>query len=237
MSESLMSNTKEGSFMNKTACILCMLFFLLSCSHYQKEETKRKEAIPVTPPTKVVTVLKQEEMPSVDIPREALNWEADLYLVNFNTTQEEKVRRAVELIKKVIRTTEFRERVLNYQYKGEKRFFDNHGFSNEEIYQKILEGAEIIGNTKKNNAMDVELELYQQKTRTIGYTYPNTVRIWMNKKYFNKYTPVKVADNLMHEWMHKLGFTHAVKWSKDRDHSVPYAIGYLVEELAAKIPH
>jgi hypothetical protein len=40
----------------------------------------------------------------------------------------------------------------------------------------------------------------------------------------------------MHEWMHKIGFTHAVTWSKDRDHTVPYAIGYLIEELAAKIP-
>ena len=92
-----------------------------------------------------------------------------------------------------------------------------------------------MGNTTKNNTMDVELELYQQKTKTIGYTYPNTVRIWMNKKYFSRYTPVKVADNLMHEWMHKLGFTHEVIWSKDRDHSVPYAVGYIVEELAAEI--
>ena len=92
-----------------------------------------------------------------------------------------------------------------------------------------------MGNTSKNNTMDVELELYHQKTNTIGYTYPNTVRIWMNTKYFNKYTPVKVADNLMHEWMHKLGFTHATVWSKERDHSVPYAIGYLVEELAEKL--
>jgi hypothetical protein len=237
MPESFMLKTKEGSLMTKTVCILCTLFFLLSCSDFQKEERKKSDVAPVVVPAKVPTALKQEEVPSVNIPREALNWDADLYLINFNPAQEEKIRRAVDLIKKVIRTPEFRQRVLNYQYKGEKRFFDNHGFSNEEIYKKILDGAEIIGNTKKNNMMDVELELYHQKTRTIGYTYPNTVRIWINKKYFNKYTPIKVADNLMHEWMHKLGFTHAVKWSKDRDHSVPYAIGYMVEELAAKIPH
>jgi hypothetical protein len=125
---------------------------------------------------------------------------------------------------------------MNYEFNGKKMFNENHGLSNEEVYQRIFEGAEQMGNTSRNNMMDVELELYQQTTNTIGYTYPNTVRIWINKKYFSTYTPVKVADNLMHEWMHKLGFTHATTWTQERDHSVPYAIGYLIEELAAKFP-
>lgn len=176
--------------------------------------------------------LKNNTHASNDVHPLALTWDAELYLVNFNSEQEQKVRKAVEIIKKVLATKEFRDRILNYEYNGQKGFVDNHGLSNEEIYLRILEGAEKIGNTTKNNAMDVELELYHQKTNTIGYTYPNTVRIWINKKYFSKYTPVKVADNLMHEWMHKLGFTHATKWSKDRDHSVPYAVGYIIEELA-----
>lgn len=171
-----------------------------------------------------------------EVPAQALSWDADLYLTNFNREQEEKVRKAVEIIKKVISMKEFRDRVLNYSYKGADQFFENQGMTNSEVYQKLLDGAERIGNTAKNNTLDVELELYYQSTNTIGYTYPNTVRIWMNTKYFNKYTPIKVADNLMHEWMHKLGFTHAVIWSKDRDRTVPYAIGYLIEELAAKLP-
>lgn len=164
----------------------------------------------------------------------AHSWDADLYLVNFDQTQEQKVRKAVQIIKRVITSKEFKDRVLNYQFNGSRQFHDNQGLSNEQVYQRIFEGAEIMGNTSRNNMMNVELELYHQMTNTIGYTYPNTVRIWMNKKYFAKYTPVKVADNLMHEWMHKLGFTHATIWSQERDHSVPYAIGYLIEELAAK---
>lgn len=170
----------------------------------------------------------------VAIPKEAISWEADIQLLNFTPTQALKIQEAVSLIKKVIATKEFRERILNYSYKGKLAFIDNEGFSNQDIYQRILDGAEIIGNTKKNNAMNVELELYNQSTNTIGYTYPNTVRIWMNKKYFTRYTPLKVADNLMHEWMHKIGFSHSTQWSQDRDHSVPYAIGYIVEELAEK---
>lgn len=186
---------------------------------------------------KFTSPLRPSVLPIKDrLPPLAKSWDADFYLVNFDRSQEEKVKKAVEIIKKVISSVEFKDRILNYRYNGEKKFFDNNGHSNEQIYQMILEGAERMGNTAKNNTMDVELELYHQKTNTIGYTYPNTTRIWINKKYFNKYTPIKVADNLMHEWMHKLGFGHSITWSKDRDHSVPYAVGYLVEELAADLP-
>lgn len=168
------------------------------------------------------------------IPPEAFIWETNLKMRNFSHEQEEKVKKAAKIIRKVVASEKFREKVLSYSHKGKKEFVNNHGFSNAEIYQKIIDGAEIIGNKSKNNAMDVELELYHQATKTIGYTYPNTTRIWMNTKYFDKYTPEKVADNLMHEWMHKIGFTHEMAWDEDRDHSVPYAIGYIVEELAAE---
>jgi hypothetical protein len=211
MSKSFKLNTMEGNSMIRTFSLLYFFFFFASS---------------------IKTSHSSEEVPPL-----ALSWEADVYLANFNSQQEEKIKHAVAIIKKVIALKEFRDRILNFTYKGVNNFFDNEGMTNTEVYQKLLEGAERIGNTSKNNTLNVELELYHQSTNTIGYTYPNTARIWMNTKYFNKYTPVKVADNLMHEWMHKIGFTHAVRWSKDRDHSVPYAVGYLIEELAEKLPH
>ena len=161
-------------------------------------------------------------------------WDAEVSYVNFADHQKEKVRSAVALIKKVITSEEFRERVLNHTVAGKKTFIDNLGMSNEEIYKKIAEGAEIMGDTSKNATMNVELELFHSPTKTIGYTYPDTNRIWINTKYFDTYTVIKVADNLMHEWMHKLGFDHAKTYSVSRNYSVPYAIGYLVEELAFK---
>lgn len=159
--------------------------------------------------------------------------DARIHMVNFPQEQEDKVHQAVDLIKKVVASAEFKNRILNHTFEGKKTFVDNKGFTNEQIYQIILDGSETMI-PGKNGRMDVELELYQQSTNTIGYTYPNTTRIWVNTKYFNKYTPVQVADNLFHEWMHKLGFDHAIRYSKSRNYSVPYAIGYLVEELAAK---
>lgn len=198
----------------------------------QQETAVTSDPLPCTIPTETPAPSTGDSSSSV--PPEALTWDADIYFVNFNEAQEAKVKTAVTLIRKVIASDEFRTRVLSYTYNGQKTFVDNGGLSNEEIYRKILEGAEKMGNTTKNNTMDVELELYYAATTTIGYTYPNSGRIWMNTKYFDKYTPGKVADNLTHEWLHKVGFGHATSYSTSRDHSVPYAIGYLVEELAAK---
>jgi len=154
-------------------------------------------------------------------------------LKSFSPSQEEKLIRAVDLIKKVVRSTEFRERILKHEHQGTPGFVDNDGRSNEEIYRLILEGAELL-NPVKNSQMDVELELYYEPANTIGHTYPNVNSIWINTKYFDRFTPAQVADNLFHEWLHKLGFKHEVKYSKKRRYSVPYAIGYLVREIAMR---
>lgn len=170
--------------------------------------------------------------PPPPVSDQALDWSADIYFVNFSAAQESKVDKAVSLMKKVIASKTFKDKIINHTYNGKKTFVDNNGLTNTQIYQKLLDGAEKMGNTSKNNTMDVELELYYAATSTVGYTYPNSTRIWMNTKYFNNYTPIKVAGNLTHEWLHKLGFGHASSYSTSRNYSVPYAIGYLMEELA-----
>jgi hypothetical protein len=39
----------------------------------------------------------------------------------------------------------------------------------------------------------------------------------------------------MHEWLHKIGFSHAVKDTPERIYSVPYAIGYIVKGIAREM--
>ncbi|HXH30688.1 MAG TPA: hypothetical protein VNJ01_07730 [Bacteriovoracaceae bacterium] len=171
---------------------------------------------------------------SSGVPVEAQTFDVNARMINFSREQEEKVLSAVELIKKVVASEEFRDGVINKTYKGVRAFVDNGGLSNEEVYQRILHGAETLGGGGRNNTMDLELELYFERQNTIGYTFPNIVRIFMNKKYFNKFKPHQIADNMFHEWLHKLGFKHAVASTKGRRHSVPYSIGYLVKKLAKK---
>jgi hypothetical protein len=39
----------------------------------------------------------------------------------------------------------------------------------------------------------------------------------------------------MHEWLHKLGFSHATTYSESRNHSVPYAIGTIMRQIAGSL--
>ena len=175
-----------------------------------------------------------EDGPADEIPSEAFLFDANFALTDFDSKDEVKVSTAIEIIKKVIRTDEFRSRVLNFTYNGEKKFINSDGLTNEQIYQKLLDGAEDL-RPEVDHEMDLDLELYYSNRSTVGYTYASGLRIWMNKKFFNIYTPAEVAGNIFHEWTHKLGFKHASNYSLSRESSVPYALGYLVEELGKKI--
>lgn len=170
--------------------------------------------------------------PDGDVPDEAFGFDASIRFHNFEVDQEEKVHRAIDIIKRVVASSEFRTKVLTHSYKGKPGFVDSK-LTNEEIYRKILEGSEKLV-PGDDYEMDMELELYYSSRNTVGYTYPNTVKIWMNKKYFVPFTPAQVAGNIFHEWTHKLGFSHAVAYSASRDASVPYAIGYMIRDLGKK---
>jgi hypothetical protein len=181
-----------------------------------------------------VSLAAEELTKSSAVPNEALTFDINLDMSKFSRDQEDKVLAAAELIKKVVASEEFKSRILNHKYKGKKTFVDNGGLTNAQIYQKILEGSEML-NPGKNNSMDLELEAYRENNITVGYTYPSVIRVWMNTKFLNANTPALVTTNMMHEWLHKLGFKHDVKNTPSRKYSVPYAIGYLVRDLAKKM--
>lgn len=164
----------------------------------------------------------------------AKKWEANLTFYKFNTEERNKILEAIRQIKEIIRTHKFKNRVTQFKYKGEYQFNQNEGLSNKEIYQKILDGAEEFGKNQIDHSMDIELELFEGHSKIVGYTYPNTKRIWINRNHLSRFKTHQVANNLMHEWMHKLGFNHDIKWSTDRDFSVPYAIGYIFEDLISE---
>jgi hypothetical protein len=232
--------------MTKTISIVALLLLLLSCNNQndpcapqanqtetaiQNQDEKPLGTTGCT--TTSPTIPDDEEAPSEDVPQEALMFDASVTLTKFNSNDEAKVVKALMIIKKVVRTKEFKDRVLGFTYGGKKSFVDNGGLTNQEIYQKLLDGSEVL-NPGIDSQMDLDLELYYSSRSTVGYTYPNVLKIWMNTKYFNVYTPAQVAGNVFHEWTHKLGFDHASSYSVSRDSSVPYALGYLIAELGKK---
>jgi hypothetical protein len=156
---------------------------------------------------------------------------------NFTDAQEQKANAAMDLLKRVVNSEEFKLAVLNYTWKGKKQFSDNQSLSNEQIYEAIMAGAEIL-NPVADHVMNLDLTIYKPTffgRNVVGYTYPYTPRIWMNRNFFNRFTPGEIAGNMTHEWCHKIGFTHDYSSTARRPYSVPYALGYLIRDMAEEI--
>lgn len=209
--------------MFRTLSLLFIFFFFVSCgkSGGGNNSTATGDAVAL------------EEIQSAGVPQAALNFDVNIKLDNFNSSQEDKILIAADLIKKVVATEEFKTKILNHRVNGKKTFIDNGGLTNAEIYKKILEGSEKL-RPGADNEMDLDLEVFRGNDDTVGYTYPHVIKVWMNEKFLNRHAPYKVTTNMMHEWLHKLGFKHAQERTPTRKYSVPYAVGYLVAEIAKK---
>lgn len=153
---------------------------------------------------------------------------------SFDLSQSQRVEYALELIVEIVQSEDFKKRVLSHSYQGDKTYVNNLNLSNEEIYQKLLLAAEDLRQIE-DNTMDMTATLYYSNNSTVGYTYPNTMNIWLNTKFFNDYSIPELCNTLFHEWTHKLGFDHDSNVTTRRNYSVPYGIGEIVETLAKSI--
>ncbi|MGE3611593.1 MAG: hypothetical protein AB7I27_18525 [Bacteriovoracaceae bacterium] len=214
--------------MTKNLPIFFLLGFFISCQQKHPSQSLVKKYLPQEQQDQNVPEIAGVKS-ILDVPNEAHYFQAKIGYTNFQVSDEDKVEKAIEIIKKVIASPEFRDRVINFSYNGKKQFVDTK-LSNEQVYLAILEGKETL-RPVVDYEMDLDLQLYYSWRSTVGYTYPNQLKIFMNKKFFNRYTPAEVAGNIFHEWTHKLGFEHAFYYSISRDSSVPYALGYLIVNL------
>lgn len=165
-------------------------------------------------------------------------------LVNFDREQQESFRRLMDVLVKVVSSEQFKERVLNYSYTYTTRrwfrtfthtvkgFDRSNGHSPEKIYEKFMSGATVL-QPEADGDIDIYLTLYFSRVNTIGYTYADTVRSWINGKFFvawlkNKQGRASIIANIVHEYMHKLGYDD----SAGAIHTVTYAYGNIAEQVA-----
>jgi len=161
-------------------------------------------------------------------------------LTSFSTKYDKaKITSALKIVELVINSDEFKNKVLAHQFKGQTQYHENEGLSNLEIYQKIMTGEEdLIPGI--DHIMNYDLALYRTKnpwSSVKGYTNPGKLRIYINKKFFRRssYSCIDVASNLVHEWLHKLGFGHDFNHNADRPFTVPYAIGDIAYEVGMEL--
>jgi hypothetical protein len=173
-----------------------------------------------------------------------LKFTVNYKLINYNESQEAKFHQVIEKVLLVLSSVEFRDRVLNHTYEGERTFanpeVEGVSLTNEEIYNKIVEGTELILRDRTgeshDNEMDLELKMYYKRfSSVVGWTNPDIMTIHTNSKYYNPNPHSKVGANFVHEWLHKLGFGHDFNRTAKRPYSVPYAVGGIISDLIEKM--
>lgn len=154
-------------------------------------------------------------------------------VVGFSGKNLTKMTDAFKILEKVVNSEEFKTRFINFKNtKGQRAFASNLNLSNEKIFEIFMDGKETL-QPGTPGEMNFYLKMYNSWwSRVIGWTSPTINTININQKYFSPNTVADVAANLAHEWTHKIGFDH--KSAKEHD-SVPYAIGYIVGDIAKKM--
>lgn len=164
--------------------------------------------------------------------------------------QKTKFELALSLLEEVLNSNEFKEKVLTYKRADGQRLYQknhlwndaDHTLSNEDVYNIIMAGDEKMRpNTfgeMNINAKIRKCSWFKQKVsvwcrKVIGSTNPSASE-WMtlNWKFYRKYEVPNMLANIVHEWVHLLGFLHG---RKNMNQEVPYVVGRIAGQIAKKI--
>lgn len=157
-------------------------------------------------------------------------------MTNFpkNSREKQKILDSYAIIEAVFNSETFKERVINFKSSdGKRAYTSNRGMTNEQIYEFLMRAQELVGAPNSEYEMDFDVRRYSRFwSKVIGYTNPGKNNlINVNSKFYSKFELHQVSSNIAHEWIHLMGFFHDS--ARDRD-SVPYAVGYIVSDLAAQ---
>ena len=159
---------------------------------------------------------------------------------NFTRDQRIKLYRALRLCVKTINHPLFKQEVENFRWYDKKNkvwkdiYHMSEGLTRKQVYELFMSGKDIY-NKKIDYDMDVDITAYYEDSTVIGYTYGNSMRTWINMKFFNQWGISNICSNIVHEALHNVGFNHEYNWTYERQFSVPYAIGYIAGDIAKHI--
>lgn len=150
-----------------------------------------------------------------------------------------KLKSALLLIEKVINSDLFKQKVREFPFHYRKKLFGGYvdkPYTGIEVVSIIENAIEYPGNINKNT-IDLYLHLIDGSNGSvIGYGIDGTKEIYTYKEMFETMKTGEIANHIVHEWLHKLGFTHSeyTTYFGKRNKSVPYAVGNLIESLSER---
>lgn len=167
---------------------------------------------------------------------------------NETPAQKQKLERAAQCMEKAINSVRFKNEILEYSrtewwstgllwwkkwHSRKVKGFAECDMTNEEVLKLIMAGGETLSPEQDQEA-DIQVTVAAGSRGVVGWTNPHTPMQWISSWFINSQDvdAHEVAGNLAHEWMHKIGFDHAFNPYSGREHTVPYAVGYLIEKIS-----
>lgn len=145
----------------------------------------------------------------------------------------EKMTRVAQEMHTVINSKIFQDEILKMKpFKGERSKFKDA--SNGVIYKMIMEGAEVLDPTV-DHELDIYLDDYYAFSSAIGKTSGGSKWIYVNTRYFDSMHSKKVGSLCLHEYGHKLGFSHDFRATTDRPSSICYQLNVAYDNAYDKI--
>ncbi len=235
--------------------ILFVLLFLMSCSLLPQKPvdnsvpvtpviTPTQPSVPVEPSAPIIEDDPAKgEIESADsdcppctlpghepLPEHKLKMNIKYFGSAATAARKAKYDKAQEVFQKVTDSQEFKDKVLAFKY---QQMTADPKKGAQAVYDHILAGNEKL-QPDVDKEVDMEVEFYYANNSTVGYTYGTVKRIYVNTKFFDSYKPSSVAANLIHEWLHKLGYGHDSSATSRRPYSVPYGVGSIMRGLGVK---
>ncbi len=155
----------------------------------------------------------------------------------FNPGELKKVEVAKQVLNKILNNEKFRDGVLKFTTDGLFRFHYRRSFlgnyidkpyTNKQVYEIITQNS----GEDEIKQVDLNLELLPGgDVDDLGYTNPDTKRIYTHRNWFNNLTLPEYVGHLTHEWCHQLGFNHSNRLAQHVESSVPFGVGSITENI------
>lgn len=150
-----------------------------------------------------------------------------LYPVTLNGLEKEfravKFLQAIKLSEQIVNSPEFKEWFLKQKFTqlGDLKFKDN-----EALLDQLLV-------TVKFTYSVYSRPWHKRWSSVIGYTIGSEIVTY--KDTYDRMSLPDLCSHVAHECCHVLGFSHDVRYSKERENSIPYSVGDYVLKAANAI--
>jgi hypothetical protein len=157
--------------------------------------------------------------------------------VGYSDADRVRLDAAVQIAAEVINSSDFQRQVLTYGSnrspsgfsQADRAFSDHPLTSNQEVLDALL-----AGNAPSDGTIRLFLSMERHPSE-IGHTQPTASQTsvsFTDRSAFNAMETADLANHLVHEHLHRVGFLHHQQFSVERCDSIPYAVGQLVCTMA-----